>query len=66
MMLPNFAESCAVGELYALVAVSSEDITLLVMINYGAFKTASFFVDAPFCLKQFFLLFLQHFIRLEM
>lgn len=43
---------CAAGELYALIAVSSKDITLLVMVNYGAFKTASFLVDTPFCLKQ--------------
>lgn len=59
---------CAAGELYALVAVSSKDITLLIMIHYGALKTARFLLYTPFCLKQrqISLLFLQHLIRLGM
>lgn len=49
-----------------MVAVSSKEITLIVMINYGAFRTASFFMDTSFSLKQVSLLSLQHLIQLEM
>lgn len=52
-------------ELHVLVAVSSEDIILHIVIN-GAFKTGKFFVDTPVHLKSkgISLGFLQHLIRL--